>query len=221
MDIGTLARKAAFLIFGILLVTGSVLMISVSRAKPSAEKQILLAPAGDLKVQGRPDAPVQIIEYSDFECVACGFLQPGIKNVLETYPDKVSFAFRHFVIRSHVRSPLAHQAAECAGEQGKFWEYYDLLYQYQDLWTGAADYTEELLNFARDLDLDLPKFVACLGSPSVIEKIKQDTLSGEKLGIKSTPTLFINGRMFVGKKQFEEEGIEFIRKELSKSDGKE
>jgi len=218
MNIGRFLRKSAFGACGILLLTGSVWLISFARSLRSPVEKSVQVPAGDSKIQGKANAPVQIVEYSDFECVACGALQPDLKKVLETYPDKVSLVFHHFVIRSHVRSPLAHEAAECACEQGKFWGYYDLLYQYQDLWSQAADYTEELLNFARDLDLDLPKFVACLGSPTVIDKIKQDTVSGEQLGIKSTPTLFINGRMFVGKKQFEEEGMEFIRKELAKSD---
>lgn len=206
-------KRISFVLCGIALVAGSVALVSLLKERVSFATPPEI---GIAKVEGKQDAPIQMIEYSDYECTACAQVQPLLKETMKAYPGRLSLVFRHFPIQSHKISPLAHQSAECAGEQGAFWPYHELLYEYQDIWMKAADPKDEFLNIARDCDLDLEKFLTCLGNPFVTEKIRRDYLSGQALKIKSTPTIYIGNRMFVGKKQLEQEGLPYIHEVLGK-----
>jgi protein-disulfide isomerase len=153
-------------------------------------------------VKGNPDAPFTIVEFSDFECPACGHAFGDLRELVRSRPD-VKLVFRHFPLDSrcnpgmkqqlHPDACLAAAAAECAGLLGRFWEYHDMLFEHQK----ALD-RDSLFRYARDVGLDIPAFRTCLDDPATMDSIAADVAAGTRLGIESTPTIFINGRRVQG-----------------------
>lgn len=144
--------------------------------------------------QGPKDAPVTIVEFSDFQCPFCSRVVATLKDVMRLYPRQVRLAFRDFPIVSlHPNAPKVAEAARCAGEQGKFWEYHDLLFASQ-----AQTTTADFKRFAEQLKLDAASFTECLDSEKHAAAVASDVQEGTRLGITGTPTFFINGRLVVG-----------------------
>jgi protein-disulfide isomerase len=142
---------------------------------------------------GSPRAPVTIVEFSDFQCPLCKGVVPTQKQRLARYPDRVRLVFRDFPIPSlHPDAPLAHEAARCAGEQGQFWPYHDLLFERTNMNATA------LKQYAADLKLDEKKFAECLDSGRARAAVTADMEEGSRLGVSGTPTFFINGTPLVG-----------------------
>ncbi len=134
---------------------------------------------------------MEIIEFSDFQCPACGAAYPEVKKLMSQYGDKVKFIYKHFPISSHVYAFKAAEAAECAGDQGKFWEYHDILFDNQ-----KNINTENMKKYARDLNLDTEKFNKCLNSGVMISRVSKDQNEGLSKGVGGTPTFFINGQKY-------------------------
>ena len=146
------------------------------------------------RVRGNPNAPVTIVEFSDFECPFCKAAQPTLKHVLEKYEGKVRLAYRDLPIRgSHPHADPAAEAARCAGEQGKFWEYHDLLFNDQSKLDNAS-----LKEHARTAGLDQPKFDSCVGSHRFQKQIQEDYDQAFQAGVTGTPGFFINGILLNG-----------------------
>jgi protein-disulfide isomerase len=140
------------------------------------------------RLRGNSKAPVTIVEFSDFQCPYCRQVEPTLKQVLAKYPDKVSLAYRDFPLTSiHPQAELAAEASRCAGEQGKFWEYHDQLYNTSNLERTA------LLDDARTLKLDEKQFDSCLASGKYKAQVQQDAQEGTQAGVTGTPSFFING----------------------------
>lgn len=160
-------------------------------------------PDGGRNSRGSQQAPVTIVEFSDFQCSHCAALHQSLDDVVHRMGGKVRVVFRHFPLdRScnpnvpthvHPSACLAAVAAECAGDQGKFWPYHNLLFANQD-----ALSREFLIRYAERLGIDVARFTACLGSAEAQGRVRQDTEEGTRLGLDSTPTLFINGRTIKG-----------------------
>ena len=143
---------------------------------------------------GPKDSPVTLVEYGDYECPYCGQAENSVHEIQERTGDAVRLVFRHFPNRTvHPHAKLAAEAAEAAGEQGKFWEMHELLFHHQDnleQW--------DMLEYARELDLDTDKFQIALNEHSHSKKINEDFRSGIKSGVQGTPTWFINGLRYDG-----------------------
>ena len=149
--------------------------------------------------KGAKDAPITVVEFSDFQCPFCRNVVATVKEVMRQYPSTVRWAFRDFPIASlHPKAPKAAEAARCAGEQGKFWEYHDVLFDSQ-----AQATTEDFKRFADQLKLDPRSFASCLDSGMQKAAVQSDVEEGARLGITGTPTFFINGRMLVGAQPLE------------------
>jgi predicted DsbA family dithiol-disulfide isomerase len=144
--------------------------------------------------RGPDDAPVTIVEFSDFECPFCGALFPTLKAVEKAYPDTVRIVYRQFPLTSiHPRAQKAAEASLCAFDQGKFWEMHDSLFENQ------RDLTVEALKRrAADLQLDVSAFNGCLDSGRQAARVKADMADGATAGVRGTPTLFVNGRIIPG-----------------------
>lgn len=166
------------------------------------------------KAKGPENAPVQIVEYSDFECPACQKAAEFVVEVLKAYPGKIRFSFRHFPLQSHRWSPIAHSAAECAAQKDSFWEYHDMLYLNQTAWSASANPTEDFFRMAKDLGLDLDAFAACIENPKIKEAILRERAQGDALKIQATPTFFINGERVVGPLEFKIKADAIIRRLL-------
>ena len=145
-------------------------------------------------VQGKPDAPIELVEYGDFECPFCGQAYDSVKAVQAALGDDLRFVFRNFPLaQAHPHALAAAQAAEAAGLQGRFWEMHDVLFEHQDMLDEA-----NLLRFAAALGLDMERFARDFASPEVAAKIRADFLSGARSGVNGTPTFFVNGERYDG-----------------------
>jgi len=173
---------------------------------------------------GVSSAPVTIVEFSDFQCSFCKkFWAETLPKLAETYirQGKARFIYRHFAILGK-HSLEAAQGAECAGEEGKFWEYHDRLFANQG---GGAFREAKLKQYARDLNLNVRAFSQCLESGKYLKKIEGQTAVASFLGARGTPTFFINRRRLVGAQPFEvfkmvlEEELKSVSKR--KSEGRE
>ena len=155
-------------------------------------------------VKGNPQATVTLLEYSDFQCPACGSYFPIVKQLLEDHPDDVRFVYRHFPLRSiHAKAQLAGQASEAAGLQDKFWEMHDILFERQSVWVNG-DHEELFVSYAQELGLNVEQFKNDLESPDTKNKVDGDYLSAVGAKLNSTPSFFVNGRKITNPRTYEE-----------------
>jgi predicted DsbA family dithiol-disulfide isomerase len=166
--------------------------------------EVLLEPfrvpvdTGSSPIRGNPEAPVTIVEFSDFQCPFCVRARPTVSRVREVYGEDVRFAFRHFPLSFHEQAPKAGEAAACAGDQERFWEMHDRL------WANPGRLQiADLKEHAAALELDTEAFNACLDSGRYASLVESDTEAGARLGVSGTPAFFINGRPLVGAQPFE------------------
>jgi len=143
--------------------------------------------------RGPVAAPISLVEFSDFECPFCAQAAPVVWELLAAYPTQVRFAFKHYPLRMHKESPLAHEAALAAGAQGKFWEMHDTLFAGQDKLT-----RDDLIAKAKQLKLDVPRFTKDLDSHRFKSVVESDRQEGNRLGVDGTPFFFINGHAING-----------------------
>ncbi len=148
--------------------------------------------------RGPENAAVTIVEYSDFQCPACGSAKPTIDQVLAKYPDKVKFIYKDFPLPFHSFAQKASEAAECAGLQNKYWDMFDKLFANQEALT-----TSDLKGYATEFGLDSEKFNTCLDSGATAADVAADIAEAKQSGVGATPTFFVNGQKVVGAYPFE------------------
>jgi protein-disulfide isomerase len=146
---------------------------------------------------GTEDAPVVIFEFADFQCPACArfatFVAPLVKERL-VGQGLVRYVYYDFPLAQHPHAFLASRAARCADDQGRFWEYHDVLYGRQNRWARARDAASEFIDYAAEVGLDRSTFASCLRSDRHAEEVSRNQRLGMQLGVEGTPTLFVNGR---------------------------
>jgi protein-disulfide isomerase len=148
---------------------------------------------------GRPDAPVTLVEYGDYECPYCAAAHPIVKRLRATLGDRLRFVFRNFPLNSvHPHASVAAQAAEAAAAQGKFWPMHDVLYAHQ---ATLADHGMD--EFALRVGLEIYKFNADLSSERFAKRVREDFEGGQASGVTGTPTFFINGVRYAGEKEYD------------------
>jgi protein-disulfide isomerase len=156
---------------------------------------------------------VKIDEYGDYQCPPCGALHPIIKTLKGEYGDRIQFAFHHFPLTQlHSHALEASSAAAAAGLQGKFWEMHNLLYEKQSEWSEVGDFRPIVLEYARKIGLDLPRFTRDIDGIQVVTVIQEDMQRGALLGVSGTPTVFINSQL-IHSDNFTTEGL---RKEINR-----
>ena len=159
--------------------------------------QVFRVSLDDDPVKGNPNAPVTIVEYSDFQCPFClRFFQQTLPLIEKNYIDtgKIKFVYKDLPLDSlHPNARAAHIAAECADEQGKFWEYHDVLFEKQPQWSNLASskLQNKFTEFATDMGLKAAKFKSCMQSPNIADEVNKDTLEAASYGATGTPTFFI------------------------------
>jgi protein-disulfide isomerase len=149
-------------------------------------------------VRGNPSAPVTIVEFSDYQCPFCSRVNPTLDLVRNTYGDKVRIVFKDFPLPNHLEAPKAAEAARCAGEQNKYWEMHDAMFANQRALAVPA-----LKQTARTIGLNGGTFDSCLDSGKHAKFVTAGGELGNKMGVNSTPSLYINGRALVGAQPFE------------------
>ena len=170
----------------------------VVRLQPPATIRVEVSTDG-APIRGAADAPVTVVEFSDFECPFCKQTHPTLKQLLERYPGKVRLAYRDFPLDSiHPQARRAAEAARCAQDQGKFWEYHDLLF------TQSPQLApEDLRRYAGQVGVDVTKFDSCLAAGTHKAAVQRDLDEGNRLGVTGTPAFFINGRTLTGAQPLE------------------
>jgi len=145
---------------------------------------------------GNPSAPVTLEEFGDFECPPCGMLHPVLKEYARQYgPSKLRIIFRELpLVPTHQHALAAARSAEAAGMQGKFWEMHDMIYETQKDWHEAFDTRPIFEGYATKIGLDLEKFRKDISSDAAEQRIFLDGKRAHSLGVKGTPTVFLNGR---------------------------
>jgi protein-disulfide isomerase len=214
-----------FVIIGVVLVAVIAAVVLMSRPSASNSTPAQTASPGQAPTQRQPPQPgasnpytrgnassrVTLEEFSDFQCPACGGLEPGLRRVMKDYDDRVRFVFRNYPLTMHKYAFLAARAAESAGLQGKFWEMHDLIYDNQKEWSEAMEPRVQFDSYATRLGLDVQRFKADMERPDLADRIKTDMLRGNSLNVKGTPTVYLNGRELVPGRLVTEEDL---RREL-------
>jgi protein-disulfide isomerase len=159
-------------------------------------RQTVAAANGPSK--GSKSAPIEIIEFSDFQCPFCQRADPTVQQVLSTYGDRIRFVYRHYPLPNHPSARPAAEAAACANEQGKFWQYHDRLFANP---SKLAD--GDLKQHAAELGLNAAQFNSCVDSRKFRPQVDADLKAGEEAGVSGTPAFFINGRMISGAQPFD------------------
>ena len=179
-------------------------LIPTATAIPPTPTRIpLLTSADDDAFLGAEDAPVVIVEFSDFQCGYCGrWYDETLPQILEKYPDEVKFVYRDFPIFGD-DSARAAMAAECAEEQGKFWDLHNRIFQLQTAGELALDQAS-LVNLAGELDMDTDAFEQCLVSEKYLDEVLVDFQAADMYGFRGTPGFIINGAVYTfGAQPFE------------------
>lgn len=180
-----------------------------SGAQPTPQP-VVAATVDDDPYLGPEDAPVTIIEFSDYQCPFCErFFDETLPQLKQQYEGQVKFVYRDFPLRSiHPWAQKAAEAAECADDQGKFWPYHDLIFQNQDALNstlqsqGLTGVQDSLKTFAADLSLDTATFDDCLDSGKYTSEVDKDLQDGQAAGVTGTPGFFINGVSIRGAQPF-------------------
>jgi protein-disulfide isomerase len=166
--------------------------------------KILLPPhrvavdAGDSPRKGKATAPVQIVEFSDFQCPYCSTAAKTIDEVEKKYGDKVSIVYRHFPLPMHKQATRAAEASECADDQGGFWKFHDALFADQKPWTDT-----DFVNYAKSAGLDSDKLIACLEAGTHKPTVDKDIEAGKNAGMGGTPGFYVNGVVLNGAQPIE------------------
>jgi len=196
--------KVFYVALGLIAIAGVALIVHAATSRPAAP--LVMASCGGPPLGGvgprgvslGPDsAPVHIVEYADFECPACAqfaiLTMPDVEQRLIP-TGKLQFTWMDFPLSQHQNSPLAHVAAGCAADQGKFWQMEYTLYYHQDDWFADNDPMGKFLAYARQAGLNADSFRVCVQQRRPWPRIEANECSGDKLGIMGTPTMFVNGK---------------------------
>jgi protein-disulfide isomerase len=180
-------------------------LIGELRKKAPAIRVALDAPRMTVKVSaadpsvGSATAPITVIEFSDYQCPYCGRVEPTLRRLRAAYGDKIRFVWKDFPLTQiHPQAFKAGEAAHCAGDQGKYWELHDVLFNKQ-----SELQLDDLKRHALTLGLNADAFNQCLDSSKYAERVRDGVSEGGQLGVNSTPTIFINGRRLSGAQPYE------------------
>ncbi len=206
------SRKFLIVLLAVSILTNFILIVRLKYPNVMHTIQVTLLPAPKVlptdHMRGNPNAKFTVIEYSDFQCPYCAKMHEAMKSVIKETDTR--WVFRHFPIPSHPLASKAAESSECAGDQGKFWEYSDALFELKNPMTEGA-----FLKIAQDLKLDWMAFSVCLNSGKYGSIVAAQYEDGVKKKISGTPTFYLNGKRFDGFVPIEE-----LKKLMGVKDGK-
>jgi protein-disulfide isomerase len=196
-----LTRRILIWLGGIAIIVGvgwGAVWLAKDIPVPNADGTLAVPVSAADHILGPADSPITLVEYSDYQCPACGSFYIVIGQLLAEpdLKDKVRFVYRNFPLTQlHIHAQLAAQAAEAAGLQGKFWEYHDKLFEGQAKWSSMSDAgaRAQFTAYAAELGLDMTRFASDIDSSAVKDRIKADLDGGLAAGVNGTPTFFVNG----------------------------
>lgn len=184
-------------VISLIVLFGGVFFLSKKdeqASKPLDQKVLMANIKHEVKAK---NANVTVVEFADFQCPACGAFHPFVKQVLKKDTGKFTFIYRHFPLPQHKNARLAAKAAEAAGEQDKFWEMSDTLFEKQNEWSESDDALSIFATYAKPLGLNVDTFTQEVKSNKFDQTIQTDYSDGTNVGVDSTPTFFLNGKKLV------------------------
>lgn len=192
-----------WLIFGFLsigIVAGLIFLSGKNKIDVSNRDAFVIDTSSEIKdhVTGKTDSRIVLYEFADYQCTGCSAAFPQIKSITEQYKDHIAFVYRNFPLTSgHQHAFAAAAAAEAAGLQGKYWPMHDQLFETRDSWNTmtAEQRASAFEGYASQLGLNLDQYRSDISSQKVAEKINTDRALGLKVGVNSTPTLFLNNNL--------------------------
>ena len=186
----------------IVLCVASIFLIQILRPDPEGvlKKRITERSWGD------PKSKVWVTEYFDYQCPPCANAHAFLRDWMQKNPGKIYLQVRYFPLPAHKNSMTATVHAECATrQQGKFQKFHDLVFDHQSEWAADAYPELKFLTYAQEADLDLARWDVCTKDPATEKFISEEKAQAEKLGVKITPSFFVNGKMVVGTKALSDE----------------
>ncbi len=177
---------------GFYLYRSQVAQLSAAQPDTAAAAK---APAPDEHSRGNPDAPVVLEEFGDYQCPPCAGVAFALPRIEHDYGPKLRVVFRHLPLPNHKHAMEAARFAEAAALQGKFWDMHELIYKNKDVWNKADEITDQFIEYASSLGLDLDRLRADIVSDGVRERIEKDQQRAAARGVTATPTIFINGQL--------------------------
>jgi protein-disulfide isomerase len=195
-----MAKPLVLIVVAIALAGGAAFYLSNQPDEPAQPAAAQNVSASDVLAGsvgnsiGPADAPVTLVEFGDYQCPSCKAYHPIVKEVLARYPDKVRLEFRHYpLVQIHPNAMAAHLAAEAAGQQGRYWEMHDLLFETQNQWSQAVNPEPEFLTLANRLGLNANQFMQAVRSPETQQKVLADVVRARDLFVEAVPTFYLNG----------------------------
>jgi protein-disulfide isomerase len=163
-------------------------------------------------IEGNPKAPIELLEYGDYQCPHCGRAYPIIKDIQKRLGEKLKFVFRNFPLTEiHPDAFSAALAAEAAGQQKKFWEMHDIIFEHQ-----RHLETENILAYAKRVGLNMAEFSKDIQQDIFVNKVENDIESGIRSGVNGTPSFYVNGSKYNGNWE-DEEFVDFLESLLVKT----
>jgi protein-disulfide isomerase len=145
--------------------------------------------------QKQGSGSVQLVEFGDYQCPACGAAHPNVKKIMSEYEGKVTLVFRNYPLESiHKNALISAKYAQASSKQGKFWEMHDKLYETQNEWSDLGDPTSKFAEYAKALGMDVAKLKKDANDAATAAFIKQDQSDGDAVGVQGTPSFFVNGK---------------------------
>lgn len=197
--------STGLLVVGVLVFGGYRAWKWASTPIETVDVQGVLGVAEGDWVKGNPEAQITIVEYADYQCLACASYQPLVKRIVEEYSDNLKVVYRHFPLGTiHSTAFNAAKASEAAGNQDKFWEMHDMLFAKQEEWSDEKNAKDNFFGYAENLGLDIEKFKSDFESDEVKERVEKDLFDGQRLGVSATPTFYMNGEKLNGIKDYDD-----------------
>jgi protein-disulfide isomerase len=186
------------IILAVGVAAGAAVYLSRGTEEPTDSKAPLHA---DIKGGGQirgplegGEAQVTLVEFGDYQCPSCGAYHPFVKEILNRYPKQLRLEFHHYpLISLHPNAMAAAMAAEAAGEQGRYWEMHDALFEYQGQWSNTPNAEAVFLALASRIGLDSNAFMRAMRSPELQQRILKDVERAQVAKVEAVPTFFING----------------------------
>lgn len=202
------------LILTVVFLFGGIFLLSRSSNQDAKEDNVFQIDYSKGQKIGSNSAKVKLVEFSDFQCPACATVEPYLLKLRSYNPEDLQIIYRHFPLPQHQFAREAATLAEVAGEEGKFWEMHDKIFETQTEWSKLNDATAFFVSLAKELGLDENKVKQAMEEDAFKSTIENDLAEGQSLRVNSTPTFFLSGRKLILQK-FDDLGI-LVEQELKK-----
>jgi protein-disulfide isomerase len=202
-------KPVIVIVLAVGVAAGAAVLLSRQAEEPAADTTAASAPSsgppayvasGGGQFRGPATAKVTLVEFGDYQCPSCKAYHPLVQALLERYPQQLRLEFHHYpLISIHPHAMQAATAVEAAGEQGRYWEMHDLIFENQDQWSRKPNPEADFLTYASRIGLNQNAFMQAMRSPAIQDRILKDVVRAREARIEGVPTFFIDGQMIDNK----------------------